>query len=78
MTHKIVVQNGQIRTRYTESLPVDQLGVGVVVERAAEVEWSPSVKGWTVQLMHGPMLPGVWNERSAALNAEIEAVDDRL
>jgi hypothetical protein len=78
MKHKIVVERGKIRTRYTESLPVDQLGVGVVVERAAEVEWSPILKGWTVQLIDGPKLPGIWTERSSALNAEITAVDARL
>jgi len=78
MKHKIVVRAGTITTRYTESLPVADLGGQAVIERAAEVEWSPVAKGWTVQLVDGPVLPGAWTSRQQALDAEIEAVDARL
>lgn len=77
MKHKIVVRAGEIITRYTEVLPLAMLGT-LTIERAAEVEWDQAQQGWTVQLINGRKLDGVWPQRQAALDAEIEAVDATL
>ena len=84
MDHVIsIYPNGTVRTLYTDRIDLREFGP-LHVERASNVEWDDTRRGWTVQFADGSFLcnqnedPITYITREAALAAEVDFLQARM
>jgi hypothetical protein len=72
-----ITENGSCIAVWDDSNAMQAIG-DLEVTRLSDVEFDNKEQGWKVHFRNGLTLPGLYQQRIEALNAEISYVDDHL